>query len=162
MPTRSWAPVPGTPPSARYAKPEACTVIARHAMLNRVRWTGFLVFIRNVHWLQALATATSMVSFGPSSNSAAKSTAYETDIVEPLLASGKLTLNADVTADMARRNAKRGRLLKVDLGPSDTTSRAPSAMVAPIYKRAGSGKERMGAAICYEPHTALVRMAITA
>ena len=35
-------------------------------------------------------------------------------------------------------------------------------MMAPTYKRAGSGKVRMGAAISYEPHTALVRVAITA
>jgi len=35
-------------------------------------------------------------------------------------------------------------------------------MVAPTYKRAGSGKERMGADISYEPYTALVRVAITA
>ena len=35
-------------------------------------------------------------------------------------------------------------------------------MVAPTYRRAGNGKERMGAAISYEPHTALVRVAITA
>ena len=36
-PTTVWASVPGTPPSASYAKPEACTVIARQAMLNIVR-----------------------------------------------------------------------------------------------------------------------------
>ena len=48
---------PGTPPRRQYAKPAACTVIARHAMLNSVRYSGFRAFIRNVHWLHALATA---------------------------------------------------------------------------------------------------------
>src|SRR6186997_611654 len=129
--------------------------MARHAMLNNVRWIGFLAFIRNVHWLHALVTATSIVSLGPSSKSAAKSTAYETDIVEPPLASGRLTLNADVRAEMTRRTTKSVGSAKVERGPSDTTSRAPTAIVAPTYRRAGNGRERMCAAFSYEPHTAL-------
>ena len=88
------------------ASPATCTVIARHAMLKSVRYGGFRVFILNVHWLHALATATSIVSCGPSMMSAAKSTAYDTDIVEPLLASGRLTLNAEVTAERRSRVAK--------------------------------------------------------
>src|SRR5690349_6649825 len=103
--------------------------------------------MRNVHWLHALVTATSMVSFGPSSSNAAKSTAYDTDIVEPLLASGKLTLNAEVMADVSRRSAKSGRSLNSECGPSHTTRRAPIAIVAPTYKRAGSGRERMCAVL---------------
>ena len=63
-------------------------------MLNRVRWIGLRSLMRNVHWLNALAAATSIVSFGPSSSSEAKSTAYETDIVEPPDASGRLTFSA--------------------------------------------------------------------
>ena len=81
-----------------------------------------------MHWLHALVTATSIVSFGPSSSSAAKSTAYDTDIVEPLLASGRLTLKAEVTAEVRRRTVKRYGLAKVERGPSDTTSSAPIAI----------------------------------
>ena len=44
-------------------------------MLYSVRYAGLRVVMRNVHWLQALAAATSMVSLAPSSSSAAKSTA---------------------------------------------------------------------------------------
>ena len=77
-------------------------------------------------------TATIMVSLGPISISAAKSTAYDTDIVEPLLASGRLTLKAEVMADVRRRAEKRSGLAKVEFGPSNTTSRAPIATVAPM------------------------------
>ena len=42
-----------------------------------------------------------MVSFGPSSSSDAKSTAYETDIVEDRRASGRFTLNTDVIDDIS-------------------------------------------------------------
>jgi hypothetical protein len=46
-----------------------------------------------------------MVSSAPSSSSAAKSTAYDTDIVEPLLARGRLTLNADASDDSTNNAA---------------------------------------------------------
>ena len=100
--------VPGTPPSATIDEAGGLhrDREARHAEHASGR-PGSCVFIRNVHWLHALATATSIVSFGPSSISAAKSTAYDTDIVEPLLASGRLTLKADVTAESMSRTAKR-------------------------------------------------------
>ena len=68
-------------------------------MLKSVRYMGFRSLMRNVHWLHALAAATIIVSFGPSSSSDAKSTAYDTDIVEPLRASGRLTLKTEVTDD---------------------------------------------------------------
>ena len=58
-------------------------------MLKSVRYAGLRTCMRNVHWLHALATPTSIVSCGPSRMSAVKSIAYETDIVEPLLASGR-------------------------------------------------------------------------
>ena len=65
-------------------------------MLNSVRYGGFFVVIRNVHWLHALIAPTIIVCAGPSRMSDRKSTAYETDIVEPLRASGRFTLKADV------------------------------------------------------------------
>src|SRR4029450_5916093 len=60
-------------------------------MLNSVRWIGLRSLMRNVHWLNALAAATTIVSFGPSSSRAAKSTAYDTDIVDDRRASGRVT-----------------------------------------------------------------------
>ena len=56
--------------------------MTRQHMLKSVRYGGLRSLMRNVHWLHALAAATIIVSFGPSSSSDAKSTAYETDIVE--------------------------------------------------------------------------------
>ena len=52
-----------------------------------------------MHWLQALVAATNIVGSAPSSSSDAKSTAYDTDIVEPLLVSGRLTFSADATEE---------------------------------------------------------------
>ena len=63
--------------------------------------------VRKVHWLQALAAATIIVWSAPSRSSAAKSTAYDTDIVEPLEASGRLTFSADASDEQASRNANR-------------------------------------------------------
>src|SRR5262245_24706718 len=100
-------------------------------MLKSVRYGGLRVFILNVHWLHALATATSIVSLGPSMMSAAKSTAYETDLVEPLLASGRLTLNAEVSADSASSVTKRSGCSNVARGPRMRTSEAPTAITVP-------------------------------
>ena len=62
--------------------------------------------MRNVHWLQALAMATSIVSLAPRSRSAAKSTAYDTDIVEPPETSGRLTFSADASDEQRSRAVK--------------------------------------------------------
>ncbi len=70
-------------------------------MLKSVRCAGFFSLMRNEHWLQALTAATIIVSLGPRSSSDAKSTAYETDIVDPLRASGRVTLKTEVTDDSA-------------------------------------------------------------
>jgi hypothetical protein len=48
-----------------------------------------------------------------------------------------------VTADVRRRIAKRKGLSNVERGPNDTTSSAPMAIVALIYKRADNGRDRM-------------------
>ena len=68
-------------------------------MLKSVRWIGLRSLMRNVHWLNALAAATIIVSFGPSSSSDAKSTAYDTDIVDDRRASGRFTLKTEVIDD---------------------------------------------------------------
>ena len=51
--------------------------------------------------------ATSIVSCGPSSSSDAKSTAYDTDIVEPPVVSGRCTLSAAVAVESSIRAMNR-------------------------------------------------------
>jgi hypothetical protein len=60
-----------------------------------------------VHWLHALVAATHIVAFSPSSSSDAKSTAYDTDIVDPLVESGRFTFRADAMEEKIRRARKR-------------------------------------------------------
>ena len=100
--------------------------------------------MRNVHWLHALTAATIIVSFGPSSSSDAKSTAYETDIVEPLRASGSVTLKTEVTDDSvsSRRNGQTD--VTVLTGNSVTSSPVPTAIIPSTKSRAGSGRPFMG------------------
>src|SRR6266542_4097073 len=110
--------------------PAACTVTTRQAMLNSVRWIGLRSLMRNVHWLNALAAATIIVSFGPSSSSDAKSTAYDTDIVDDRRASGRLTLNTDVIDDRRSSAAKSHGLPTKWVGKKAARSPAPMAMMA--------------------------------
>src|SRR3954466_9975085 len=95
------------PPSSVYAQPAAFTVRTSDAMLKRVRYGAERDCVRNVHWLYALAAATIIVWSAPSRRSDAKSTAYDTDIVDPLDASGRLTLKTDVIEEsvIRRRNS---------------------------------------------------------
>ncbi len=53
-------------------------------MLNSVRNSGFGDREFNVVWLQPLAAPTIIVACGPRRISAAMSTTYETDMLEPL------------------------------------------------------------------------------
>ena len=64
-----------------------------------------------MHWLQALVPATSIVSSAPSRSSDAKSTAYDTDIVEPLVASGRLTLSADASDEQSSSGDENARVV---------------------------------------------------
>ena len=101
----------GGPPKNEYASPVAFTVSTSDAMLNSARYGGDRACVRNVHWLHALVAATNIVSSAPSSSSAAKSTAYDTDIVDPLVVSGRLTLSAEAIDEQSRRPRKRLGLL---------------------------------------------------
>src|SRR6266850_4368895 len=96
----------GGPPSSVYTQPAAFTVSTSEAMLKAVRNGALRVLVLNVHWLQALMAATSIVSLAPSSSSDAKSTAYDTDIVEPPEASGRLTFSADASDEQSSRPRK--------------------------------------------------------
>ena len=95
--------------------------------------------MRNEHWLHALTAATTIVSFGPRSRSDAKSTAYDTDIVEPLRASGRLTLKTEVTDDRVSRSRKSQGSAKVRKGKNTASSPRPTAMTAKTNRRAPIG-----------------------
>src|SRR5262245_15992480 len=98
-------------------------------MLNSVRWIGLRSLMRNVHWLNALAAATTIVSFGPSSSSAAKSTAYDTDIVDDRRASGRFTLKTEVIDERKSSARKRSGLPEMRVGKHSTNRIAPMAMM---------------------------------
>ena len=107
-------------------------------MLKSVRWSADRTCVRNVHCAHALAAATIIVSFAPSRSSAAKSTAYDTDIVEPLLASGRLTFSADASDEHPSRTANRTGLAIV-CGAKQAKTSAPAARTAPTKSRAAIG-----------------------
>src|SRR5262249_62080572 len=94
-------------------------------MLNSVRWIGLRSLMRNVHWLNALAAATTIVSFGPSSSSAAKSTAYETDIVDDRRASGRFTLKTQGIDERKSSARKSSGLPKKCVGKNAPDRIAP-------------------------------------
>src|SRR5207302_8942194 len=112
-----------------YTMPAAFTVSTSDAMLYSVRYRGLRVFIRNVHWLQALAPATSIVSSAPSIKSAAKSTAYDTDIDDPLLVSCRLTFRAEASVENTRRAANSGKSPNL-FGWKTSSTRKPAATTA--------------------------------
>src|SRR5687767_15802872 len=112
-------------------------------MLKSVRCVGFGSLMRNVHWLYALAAATSMVSCGPRRSSDAKSTAYETDIVEPDRASGSVTLRTDVTEESTIRTRSGTGSLNTINGTDTTSSTAPIAMTRQTNNRAARGHDPM-------------------
>src|SRR5436190_20828305 len=100
-------------------------------MLKSVRYVGFRSLMRNVHWLNALTAATTIVSFGPSSSSDAKSTAYDTDIVEERRASGRLTLKTEVIDESASSSRNRGSCFPLNgTGMNFTNSTAPTPITA--------------------------------
>ena len=69
-------------------------MIASAAMLKTVRYSGYGCLTLNVHCVQTPATATSTAARGPSSSSAIRSAAYDTDSVEPLASGiGRLTFH---------------------------------------------------------------------
>src|SRR5207248_9330710 len=129
----------GVPPSHVYTSPAAFTVTTSEAMLKSVLYSGDRDCVRKVHWLHALAAATSIVSFAPSISSAAKSTAYDTDIVEPLVASGSLTFRADASDEQPSRIANRSGFA-IECGANIPRTIAPAASTAPTKRRAPTGR----------------------
>src|SRR5476649_807660 len=108
-------------------------------MLNAVRYGAERALVRKVHWLHALAAATSIVSFAPRSSSAAKSTAYDTDIVDPLEASGRLTLSAEAS-DEQHSSTVNSTGFTIVCGTNTTSVSAPAASTAPTKSRAAIGR----------------------
>src|SRR5437763_5313561 len=107
-------------------------------MLKAVRNGALRARVLKVHWLQALVPATSMVSFAPSNSNAAKSTAYETDMVDPPEASGRLTFSADASEEQSSRPMKMPGWL-IEWGKKMAMTAAPATMTPATYRRAASG-----------------------
>ena len=122
-------------------------------MLKSVRWSGLRSLIRKVHWLNALTAATIIVSFGPSRSSDAKSTAYDTDIVDDLRASGRLTLKTEVTDDIRSSSAKTHLLPVNGMGENSTSRRKPNPITAHTYTRAAAGRPFMRPNVCIKVST---------
>ncbi len=107
-------------------------------MLKAVRNGALRARVLNVHWLQALVPATSIVSSAPSKSKDAKSTAYDTDIVEPPEASGRLTFSADASDEQSSTATKMPGWL-MECGKKKVTTAAPAMITAETYTRAASG-----------------------
>ena len=84
-----------------------------------------------------------MVSSAPMSSSAAKSTAYDTDIVDPLAMSGRLTLRAEAT-DEKTSSARKSHGSATLRGPKANSTAAPATSTAPTYRRATRGRSFIG------------------
>ena len=76
---------------------------------------------------------------GGGSSSAAKSTAYETDIVDPLDASGRLTLSAEASDEQASRIANSSGFAN-ECGANATSVTAPAVSTTPTNSRAAMGR----------------------
>src|ERR1700691_2646267 len=107
-------------------------------MLKSVRYGAARDCVRNVHWLQALVGATS--------------TAYDTDIVEPLVTSGRLTFSAEAIDENSSSAMNRPGLPMV-CGANRTRTATPAARTAPTYTRAARGSSFM-----YRPRQTLGAM----
>src|SRR3954452_19598581 len=101
---------------------------------------GLRSLIRNVHWLNALAAATIIVSCAPRSSSDAKSTAYDTDIVDERRASGRFTLKTEVIDDKRSSRRKSSTRPVKCVGKNTTSRAAPTPMTAPTKSLAVSGR----------------------
>src|SRR3954454_11046200 len=76
------------------------------AMLNAVRYSGYRRLTLKVHCVHTPATATRSAGRIPSSSSAIRLAAYETDSVDPLPSEiGRLIFQADVRHDVTTRKA---------------------------------------------------------
>src|SRR5476649_2879955 len=117
-------------------------------MLKSVRNTGFGDCEFSVVWLQPLAAPTIIVACGPRRISAAMSTTYDTDMLEPL-AIGSWILKAEVSDDARTRNISGMMGESGARGTSAQNVSAPSAMTATMYQRPRGGRSRSKALTVY-------------
>src|SRR5580692_464945 len=103
-------------------------------MLKSVRYGGFPVCELRVVWLQPLAAPTTIVACGPRRISAAMSTMYETDMLEPL-AIGSWILKADVSDDSSTRKTNGMSGVKVAAGRRSAKFIHPRAITERMYQR---------------------------
>src|SRR5687768_10863633 len=109
--------------------PVAWTVIASAAMLKIVQWTGDRRWTRNVHWVQAAATASTIAACGPNRMSAISTDAYETESVDSFLAERtSLTFQIEVRqattssiANASGRGYVRGSHAAITYAPTPIT-----------------------------------------
>src|SRR6266850_574730 len=96
---------------------------------------------------------TSIVACGPRRISAAMSTTYDTDMLEPL-AIGNWTLNAEVSDESAIRKTSGSSGVNVARGSSVKKISAPNAITARMYQRARAGRSRSTTRQVYFAHNA--------
>ena len=94
------------------------------------------------HWLTARAAATTIVSAGPGRRSDAKSTAYDTDVVDDRRASGRFTLKTEVTDESSSSPTNREMLPTNAAGKNANGSAAPARTAEPSELRAARGLDR--------------------
>src|SRR5687768_3218386 len=117
------------PPSQAKATPATWTVIASAAMLKIVQWAGYRCWTRNVHWVQAAATATTIAACGPNSMSVISTDAYDTESVDSCLAERtSLTFQIEVrqamtssAASASGRGYVSGNHATITYAPAPTT-----------------------------------------
>ena len=95
-----------------------------------------------MHWHRALTAAITTVSGVPSISSAAKFTAYESDMVDALRGSGSVTLSTELADERTRSDANSSGW-SLDTGRTVATMAAPAAMTAQTNRRAAIGSVRM-------------------
>src|SRR4051812_40733087 len=100
------------------------------AVVKSVGYSGYACFGRYVHWVQTPAMAMSSACGRPSSSSAIRLAAYDTDSVDPLLVGiGRFTFHSEVRQVVARRTRKRSSWGYVR-GNRTATSHVPARMTA--------------------------------
>src|SRR6266850_5488421 len=95
----------------------------------------------SVHCARTPTTAMTIASGGPSSRSAVRSAAYDTDSVDPLASAiGRFTFQMEVTQPMTN-NAPNSAGRAYVHGKKTAKTQLPAAMTEATYSRAGCGNE---------------------
>ena len=150
----SLASAPDSPPSPTYTAPVACIVMASAARLNAVRYGGYrLLHAGTCTASTRPASATIIASFGPSSISAIRSAAYETESVQLLLSdSGSSDLPRRRQAGQRPQRGERERVGDAGRDEPHGQPRSPAAMIAATYD-ARRSRQRPDSWSCRRPTT---------